>query len=63
MGVARIAKKAVIPITRTVNADPMNDRSTVAIDNRLNGTPQAQPRRTGAANPTSTAAMSVKLMG
>jgi hypothetical protein len=60
MDVARRAKKEAVPINSTVSADPVNDRSTAAIDKRLNGTPQIHPRITGAA---SAATMNVRVMG
>jgi len=63
MDVARRAKRATIPTTSTVSADPTNARSTVAIDKRLKGTPQIHPRITGAAIPTSTATMRVTATG
>jgi hypothetical protein len=63
MDVARRAKIATTPTASTVSADATNDRNTVAIDNRLKGTPQTHPRIIGAPNPTSTAAMSVGATG
>lgn len=60
--VARSAKSATVPMTRTVSKEPANERNTVATDNIPNGTPQAKPRTTGATIPTSNAAMSVVVM-
>jgi hypothetical protein len=56
-------KKARVPTANTDSTVPTNARSTVAIDKRLNGTPQTHPRITGAMNPTIPATMNVGLIG
>ena len=63
IGVARNAKNVTVPITRTVSAEPMNERRTVAIERRPKGTPHAMLRANGAIAPNNAAATRVGTIG